>query len=569
MKKQFLLITSFIFIASVAFGGGIVTNSNQSAHWVRTLVRDAAIGPDAVYYNPAGLTKLEDGFHFSLNSQTIFQNKDVSNDYMYLSPTPKKFLGDVVAPVFPSLYATWKKNKIAVSFGFNPVGGGGGATFEKGLPSFEQSVSDMVPMINMLGSPLGVEATDYRLDVYFKGTSVYFGYQLGVSYQITDVVSAYLGARYVAVKNTYEGHLRDVQVKIDNNWVDVSSTFSDFSTTYAGLATQATTGATYATTFSGTMGSLMTAGLPPAATLADAEAAGAIDATQRAQLEGGLTAIGVDASQGIGDIQTDCDDAAVTFTYQAGQATYASNLSTNAATLTGTLFNQEADVVQKGWGITPIIGVNLAFDKLNIGIKYEFKTTIDVENDTKKDFIIGLTPELTPITMFPDGAKTSSDMPALLSLGVDYKVTPKLSASGGFHYYWDKGVNYGKTDENHQEVDNSEIIDKNYFELAVGLEYGITDKIFLSGGYLLANTGVSEEYQSDLSYSLTSSTVGGGLGFKLMDNLMINAGVSYSFYKDDTKTYIHTLQATGQQISTTDTYYKDALILAIGVDFSF
>jgi len=37
------------FHASGVFAGGIVTNSNQSAYWVRTLVRDAAIGADAVY----------------------------------------------------------------------------------------------------------------------------------------------------------------------------------------------------------------------------------------------------------------------------------------------------------------------------------------------------------------------------------------------------------------------------------------------------------------------------------------------------------------------------------------
>src|SRR3972149_8504498 len=101
MKKQFLLIAGLVFIAALAFGGGIVTNSNQSAYWVRTLVRDAAIGPDAVYFNPAGLTRMEDGFHFSLNSQTIFQNKDVTSDYIYLNPTPKKYLGEAKAPVFP------------------------------------------------------------------------------------------------------------------------------------------------------------------------------------------------------------------------------------------------------------------------------------------------------------------------------------------------------------------------------------------------------------------------------------------------------------------------------------
>src|SRR3989304_8083663 len=98
MKKHFLLFISLFLLAPVVYGGGIVTKTNQSAYWVRTLVRDAAIGPDAVFFNPAGLTKLEDGFHFSLNSQTIFQNKDVENDYGNLIPTPKMYYGDLKAP---------------------------------------------------------------------------------------------------------------------------------------------------------------------------------------------------------------------------------------------------------------------------------------------------------------------------------------------------------------------------------------------------------------------------------------------------------------------------------------
>jgi long-subunit fatty acid transport protein len=520
---------------------------------VRTLVRDAAIGPDAVYYNPAGLTKLEDGFHFSLNSQTIFQNKDVTNDYQFLSPRPKKYLGDVLAPVFPSFYATWKKDKIAISFGFNPVGGGGGATFEDGLPSFELGVSDMVPSLADYG------ATAYRREVYFKGTSVYFGYQLGVTYQINDVISVYAGARYVSVKNTYEGYLRNVEVNMGGTvgWIPVNEEFGNL----AGMATQGIVGAK---TISTNMGKLIGAGLPGAYTLQQVVDAGYLRSGQRDTIAGGLLRMDLDPTVSIGEIQTDCNDAALGFRDDSTSA------ATTAA-LTTLLFNQEADVVQKGHGITPIIGVNLSFgDKLNIGMKYEFKTKIDVENDTKSDFIADVT-ATGPVYMFKDGAKVSSDMPAMFSMGVDYKVTPKFSATAGFHYYWDKAVNYGKT-LNGAEVDNSKIIDNNYYELGLGLEYGITDKLLLSAGYLLAKTGVSEEYQNDLSYSLTSNTVGGGLGYKLTEKLMINAGVSYSIYNEGTKTYEHRLKTsptTYVPINCTDTYFKDTLILALGLDFSF
>jgi long-subunit fatty acid transport protein len=333
MKKQFLLISCLAFITSAVFGGGIVTNTNQSAYWVRTLVRDAAIGPDAVFFNPAGLTKLEDGFHFSLNSQTIFQNKDVENDYGNLIPSPKMYYGDLKAPFFPGFYATWKKNKIAVSFGFNPIGGGGGGTYEDGLPSFEQSISDLVPMVNALGGPLGVTTDAYRADIYFKGTSIYLGYQLGVTYQITDVISAYLGARYVTVKNTYEGYIRNVEVNPNDTWTEVSSTFTDFSDQYSGLATQATTGASFATTFSGTMGGLMGAGLPPTATLADAETAGA----NAVRAVPAVTAIGVDPTNGSGikptvAMQHHIPPRPVRL-HASGQAAF-------AASLTSTPFNQ-------------------------------------------------------------------------------------------------------------------------------------------------------------------------------------------------------------------------------------
>jgi len=159
----------------------------------------------------------------------------------------------------------------------------------------------------------------------------------------------------------------------------------------------------------------------------------------------------------------------------------------------------------------------------------------------------------------------------MLSLGGDYKITPKFTASAGFHYYWDKIANYGHT-HNGEELDNEDIIDNNYYELGLGLEYGITDKLFGSAGYLFAKSGVGVDYQSDLSFSLSSNTVGGGLGFKFNDHLMVNLGALYSIYNEGTKTYSHdfkTSPTTSTQISTTDTYYKDNIILSIGLDFSF
>ncbi len=63
--KRFLIALLFtgLICPVVVQAGGIVTNSNQSAAYVRMLARDASTSIDAVYYNPAGLTKLDRRAH--------------------------------------------------------------------------------------------------------------------------------------------------------------------------------------------------------------------------------------------------------------------------------------------------------------------------------------------------------------------------------------------------------------------------------------------------------------------------------------------------------------------------
>ncbi len=137
MKRIFLVTGLIGAMALTTFAGGLLTNTNQSAQFVRMLSRNASTQIDAVYFNPAGLIKLEDGWHFSLNNQSIFQEKTVNSKFPLLNNG--EYVGDVKAPVFPSAFGVYKVNDLAISVGFGPVGGGGSATFERGLPSFENS----------------------------------------------------------------------------------------------------------------------------------------------------------------------------------------------------------------------------------------------------------------------------------------------------------------------------------------------------------------------------------------------------------------------------------------------
>lgn len=189
-----------------------------------------------------------------------------------------------------------------------------------------------------------------------------------------------------------------------------------------------------------------------------------------------------------------------------------------------------------------------------------------MENETTKDVITGFTTTGTPITLFPDGGETDADMPAMISLGASYEVTSNLNASVGVLYYFDKSASYGRTKDG-SSVTNDEVIDKNFYEVALGLEYGLTDQLLVSGGYLFSKTGVKEDYQSDLSYSLSSHAFGLGGKYKINEMMSLNLGCGYAMYVDMDKNFSHDLGGT--MIDVKETYSKSNLFIGVGIDFSF
>ncbi len=139
--KKLTFVAALFLLVNFAFAGGILTNTNQSAQFIRMMSRNASLDIDAVYFNPAGLIKLEDGWHFAFYSQTIFQDKNVESQFPFLNDGTYK--GTVKVPVFPTAFAVYKKENWAFSLGFGPNAGGGSAEFKDGLPSFEIPISKL------------------------------------------------------------------------------------------------------------------------------------------------------------------------------------------------------------------------------------------------------------------------------------------------------------------------------------------------------------------------------------------------------------------------------------------
>ena len=82
MSKLKLVATVLLLNATtLVFAGGLLTNTNQNIVFLRNPARDAAIGIDGVYSNPAGVAFLENGFHVSLNLQNAHQTRTVETDF--------------------------------------------------------------------------------------------------------------------------------------------------------------------------------------------------------------------------------------------------------------------------------------------------------------------------------------------------------------------------------------------------------------------------------------------------------------------------------------------------------
>lgn len=541
--KKILTVFSALVITGSLLAGGLVTNTNQSAQYIRLLSRNASTDVDAVYYNPAGLTKLAPGFHFGLNNQTIGQGRSVMTDYPYLHGTPARdYIGKVSAPFFPSVYAVFNTKKVALSLGFNPIGGGGGATYDEGLAMIEMPISDLVPLLAAQG------AQDYKLETNFVGSSVFYGFQGNVSYKINDVLSIAVGARYVMARNTYQGKLENIQLNMGGTWLPASTVFTGIATQLGQVVAIPTQVAPIITGGGGGF------------TLAQLEGAGYITAEQRAGIEAGLGAIGVPPANipvmTLNQISGAITTATPTLNGKIAQATATSSL----------MQNQKADVLQTGSGITPIVGVNLSLgDKLDVAVKYEFVTKLRVINQTTSDFTTGIDPETgDPITMFPDGAETINDMPAMLAIGAEFRPIEKLMFTGSFNYYFDQAIDYdGSADK------NIDMIDKNFIEYAFGLEYGFTKSFRASLAYAGTKTGVNLNYQDELSYSLNTNTFGGGFGIRITPMIDLNLGAIYTIYQEGEKSYSRPMTGSGLLIPLTETYNKDTWVAAIGVDLHF
>ncbi len=542
-KLKVACLTAAIASSSVSFAGGFLTNTNQNVAFNRMMSREASIGIDGVYYNPAGVVFLGDGHHLSINWQLAYQDRTIKNDYSLFtnnvnSPiTPREFKGEAFAPVIPSFQYAYNKGRWSFQGNFALTGGGGKCTFDNGLGSFERIVAETAmaacglarTVDGALGSVLGREVSmfgsdqafgaggKYSYNSYMHGRQYYFGLSLGAAYKVSDNFSVFGGVRGIYATTNYYGYVEDIKVGNMPLYMVLDPTKKD---------------------------------------------AANIELSCDQNGIGFTPIIGVDFKTGKWNFSAKYEfktrmrlkNKSVNLVPSIGNLP--ANLSSQMTQILTAQFTQAGlpaeQAAAKAEAAATAVLANQTVQKTMLGLKNQF--------DTELDEAIG---------EYADGKKIAADIPAYLSVGVGYSPIDPLRINVGFHFFDDKNA---KAYNNRQEK-----LDHGTLEYNAGVEYDINKKFTVSAGWQSTNYGLPEEeattskdkrFMDDKSFVTSSNSVGLGGVWHFNKKMSFTVAYFHTFYQHK-KTTESVELIPGNAINYSADYSRNNNVFAAGIDINF
>lgn len=517
-KLKMACLTAAIASSSVSFAGGLLTNTNQNVAFNRMMSREASIGIDGVYYNPAGVVFLGEGHHLSLNWQLAYQTRIIKNGYDLFKNnvnnpiTPREFKGEAFAPVIPSLQYAYNKGRWSFQANLALTGGGGKCTFDNGLGSFEKIVGETAMGAcglagavdgaakgalgaaypkNIFSEMFGTDGK-YSYDSYMHGRQYYYGISIGAAYKVSDNFSAFAGLRTVYASCNYYGYVRDIKV-----------------------------------------------GNTPLYTVLDPSKTDAADILLSCDQTGlGFTPIiGIDYKTGRWNFSAK---------YEFKTRMRLKNKSVNQAPSIGNLAgNLRTALIAKGVPEVVVDNKILGDPKVQavmLGIKSKFDTALG-----------------EAVGEYEDGKKIAGDIPAYLTLGAGYAPTDDLRINVGFHWFDDKNA----TSYNNR----NKKLDRGTLEYNAGAEYDINKRLTVSAGWQCTSYGLSDEYMDDKSFVVSSNSVGVGGVIRLTSRMKLNVAYFHTFYEHK-KTSEESTVGTNTLNYTSD-YTRNNNVFGVGLDVKF
>ena len=513
MKKTLLLGLIALTAAPAAHAGGLLNNTSLHALYLRSLARNASLAIDATYYNPAGLVFTPDGWRFSVNSQTVLQRRDIDATfapfaYSTAGTTTKRFEGKATAPIVPTLMASYKKGDWAFSAVAGVFGGGGKASFTSGLPQFEANVA-LVPTITQA---IAQKAT--AMIAALPAGALPPAAQAGFA-KLIDPIKA-------ANKYSVDSKLEGLQY-VFGLQAGASYKINQHLSAYLGARLS------YAyNTYTGYIRNI--------------QVSGADGAMHHAPTYFGAIAVGAKAAE---PIVNNLPDA---LKQQVQPVLAVPGL------LAKNTLDKRIEVKQTGIGLAPIVGLNFNYEGLNVGARYEFRTAIRVKNTTEAND--------SGMEQFAGGAKVANDLPAVLGVGASYRLLPTLTAAVSYNHFFEKSANMAG--------DKQKTLKGNTNEYLFGVEWNALDWLDVSGGVQITRKGVSDAYQSNIHFDMSSTSYGIGVGLHLTKEAQLNLAYMISSYGDHKKavnTYA-AQPALGIALPGSEVYTRKNQIFSIGLDYT-
>ena len=547
-KFKTVCLTAAIASSSATFAGGLLTNTNQHVAFNRMMSREASIGIDGVYYNPAGVVFMGEGNHLAINWQAAWQTRTINNDYKLFTnnvnnpTTPRDFKGKAVAPVIPSFQYAYNKGRWSFQGNFALTGGGGKCTFDNGLGSFEKIVSEtamgaislagavdqvanklLVPgsinpdgtinpnkFVPMFTSDKAFGKTgSYSFNSYMHGRQYYFGLSVGAAYKVNDNFSVYAGLRGIYATCNYYGYVEDIKV-----------------------------------------------GNMPLYQVLDP------------------------TKENAANIELSCDQSGIGFTpmlavdYKTGRWNFSAkyefktrlrlkNKSVNQLPSIGNLDDNLKNQMNKLFTGTFMAA---GMPQEQAMIKAEQTSNKVLEDPTVVATTAGLKQQFDSkineaIGEYADGKKIAGDIPSLLTVGVGYSPIDELRINVGFHWFDD----YNATSYNNR---NKKLKKRGTLEFNAGVEYDVNKKITVSTGWQNTNYGLTDEYMDDKSFVVSSNSVGLGGVYHITKKLDFTVAYFHTFY-NHVKTSEEVTLAPGKTVTYNSDYTRSNNAFAAGVNITF
>jgi long-chain fatty acid transport protein len=201
-------------------------------------------------------------------------------------------------------------------------------------------------------------------------------------------------------------------------------------------------------------------------------------------------------------------------------------------------------------GIAPVIGVDWKYKNFNFAAKYEFKTQLRMKNEST----VNEASAIDAVNKYRDGEKVNEDMPALLTIGAQWKPIDVVSLNLGWHHYFDKDANWYNNSQ--------DLLKRNTNEFLAGVEWDVTDKLNVSCGGQLTRYGLTDEYMNDISFVVNSYSIGLGASYKVTDKVTLSAAYFQTNYSNYEKTVT-------EDLPYKDTFTRTNRVLGLGVQVDF